>query len=674
MTPDNTPWQPVTPAALDWRDDDTPFSAHFDDVYYSAEDGLAETRHVFLDGNGLPGRWQNPNTETFCIAETGFGTGLNFLATWAAWAELPTPRPPLHYIAVEQFPLAPADLARSLARWPALAQFAEPLIRSYPGLVPGEHRLLFCGGDIRLDLWWHPAERALEDMATHGLRTVDAWYLDGFAPGRNSSMWTPAVFRAMAALSRPGATFATFTAAGQVRRDLVAANFTVSKRAGFGRKRECLHGVLSAEAAATPDQAPAGDETPWDLPSRHPARPHNAIVIGAGLAGASVAAALAARGVAVIVLERARTASGASANAQGVLYTRLPAQHADLTDFALQSYLHASARYGDLFERGVLDTPADGALCGAFAQHAKQADLERLQQVLQDVPELACVLSPAQAGEHLGVEPAMAGYWLPRSGWLNPAAVCRAWLDHPLITVVEQAGDVSLQRQDTVWQAVTSTGAGFEAPCAIIATGHEAIAHPALSWLPLQPVRGQTTLLPADVGGPDLRAVLCHEGYIAPARGGSHCIGATFSPGDNDPTERPKDHASNLAQLGAAVPAWRDALAQIPVASLSGTVGFRAASNDYLPIVGRVPDRSAFLADYADLRRNARRPVHRRGNYLDGLYVSTGHGSRGLTSTPLCAQWLAAQVCNEQPPLSRKLGRALSPARFIIRDLIRNRC
>jgi tRNA 5-methylaminomethyl-2-thiouridine biosynthesis bifunctional protein len=207
----------------------------------------------------------------------------------------------------------------------------------------------------------------------------------------------------------------------------------------------------------------------------------------------------------------------------------------------------------------------------------------------------------------------------------------------------------------------------------VIATGTASVGMTPLSWLPIQAIRGQTTHLPA---GPDLgklRAALCHEGYIAPARGGEHCIGATFNLDDDEPSLRLEDHRANLARLARAVPAWRDTLAELDPAVLGGRVGFRCASPDYLPLVGPVPDRLAFLRDFAALRRNARQPLPIRGEYLPGLYLSTAHGSRGLTATPLAGELLASLICREPPPLNRELCRALAPARFIIRDLRRNR-
>ena len=398
------------------------------------------------------------------------------------------------------------------------------------------------------------------------------------------------------------------------------------------------------------------------------------LVLGAGLAGATAAAALAARGIPVTVLECNAVASGASANGQGVLYTRLPSQHSDLTDFALQSYLHATALYRSLMASGVLESPADGDLCGAFMQAKETADLDQLEKVLAQVPELATVLTPEAATAYLGVAPSTAGLWLPGSGWLNPPRLCQKLLQHPLIEVCEQTGAITLHRNDGRWCAMQGEKTIATAPCAVVTTGIETLRQPELDWLPLQPVRGQTTVVPANESSSTLRAVLCHHGYIAPADAGAHCIGATFGPGDTSTRVVDEEHRANLGHLAGAVPTWQPWLEKLNVNTLTGTARLRCASNDYLPVVGQVPCRTSFLERYAGLRKKGRQVIDERGDYLPGLYVSTGHGSRGLTSTPLSAELLASRICLEVGPLSRKLCRALSPGRFIIRDLIRNRC
>lgn len=667
----NTPWQTLAGPTLRWQGDDTPVSTAFDDFYYSSENGLAEGRHVFLTGNELPQRWQAPGDQRFVVAETGFGTGLNFLLTWQAWrdrcnaAEGPQR---LHYLALEKFPLAAADLQRAGASWPELAPLLTQLLAQYPQPLPGAHRALFDAGAVTLDLWWGDIEAVLDDLGHCRRPLVDAWYLDGFTPARNAAMWRPELWPKVAALSRPGATFATFTAASAVTRGLAQAGFAVRKAPGFGRKREHARGQLSSRIPM-----PSLRGTPWDLPDHEQERPGQVLVIGAGLAGCHTAAALARRGIQVTLLDRGAVAAGASGNAQGVLYTRLSHRHSPLTDFALASFDFASRQYRAGFAAGTLQGGIDGALCGSFHQVADCQELERMVPLLAPVPELAQVLDADSANAVLGIAQGSAGYWYPHSGWMSPPALCRALLQHPLIAVHEHCGPLRLQWLDNAWQADGAAGTVARAPAAVVAAGTDCAELASLDWLPTRAIRGQTTQLPALSALAGLRSALCHSGYVAPATAAGHCIGATFAPRDADPELRRRDQVQNLQQLAAAVPSAAAALSGLEQTELPGRTGWRCASPDYLPLVGPVPDREAFMRGYARLRDNARTEIPLAGKYLPGLYLNTGHGSRGLTSTPLAAELLASQLCGEPLPLEPELGRALAPARFIIRDLGRNR-
>ena len=456
---------------------------------------------------------------------------------------------------------------------------------------------------------------------------------------------------------------------GHVRRKLVDAGFIVSKVAGFGRKRECLRGVFEEERTAEPSSAMSR----WDIPERMQHRPQSALVVGGGLAGCTTAAALARRGIAVTLLERSTLSSGGSGNDQGILYTRLSRKHSALVDFALQGFLFASSFYRSMFQSGALKAQTDGELCGYFQQSHNTDDMAALKEALTGLEELAQVLDATQASDVLGIKQPRAGYWYPGSGWLRPAAVCRALTADENIRVLEHCGEITLSHTGDQWLALAGTETLAQAPVVILATGTDTMAVPQCSWLPLQSIRGQITELPETQAFSGLRAALCHEGYIAPAREGMHSIGATFNPTVSDSALRSCDNQENLARLAAAVPGCREALDALNPAALNGRVSYRCTSPDYLPVVGPAPELEGFLRDFGPLRKNARQSIDSHGSYWPGLYLNTAHGSRGLASTPVAAELLASMLCDEPLPFSRALSRALSPARFIIRDLSRNR-
>ncbi|GAB5451986.1 MAG: bifunctional tRNA (5-methylaminomethyl-2-thiouridine)(34)-methyltransferase MnmD/FAD-dependent 5-carboxymethylaminomethyl-2-thiouridine(34) oxidoreductase MnmC [Halioglobus sp.] len=686
MKRENTPLRALDTAVIDWREGETPASQAYNDIYYDSANGLAESDYCFLQGNQLPARWVDHDARDFCIAETGFGTGLNFLLTWRQWQQQPHSPARLHFISCERHPLAHADLERALHRWTELAPLAQALCENYPPPLPGWHRLHFDDGAVQLDLYLGDAQDMLRELARRTPACIDAWYLDGFAPAKNPALWQAELFHDAAALSRPRATAATFTAAGDVRRALTEAGFKVTKVPGFGRKRESLRAQIGAAIPLQDIHKLPPDDTPWDLPDTDTAdvrlAPHRAsddpadkvLVIGGGLAGCWTAHALARRGVAVTLLESGAIAGAASGNDQGILYTRLSHKHSALTDFALHSYLYASRRYAAMFASGQLQPTVDGALSGQLQLQDEGEELQRLQQTLAGLPTLASVLSCSKATQQLGMAPSSGGIWFPGSGWLRPAAVCAALLSHPLIECRQQTSSLTLQHRDRRWHAVDAGGeAVASASCAVLATGTSTVQHAQLDWLPLRSIRGQTSHLRASNESAKLRATVCGEGYIAPAREGEHCVGASFNLDATCDGLNATDHADNLRKAAHALPSLRKELEVLDCTALQGRVGFRCATPDYLPVVGQVPDYHAFIERYSALRDNARRPITRRGPYHSGLYVSTGHGSRGLTSTPLAAEVIAANICAQPAPLEGALCRAIAPGRFIIRDLARKR-
>ncbi|HEX7812935.1 MAG TPA: tRNA (5-methylaminomethyl-2-thiouridine)(34)-methyltransferase MnmD, partial [Burkholderiales bacterium] len=288
-------YKPIVPASPAFRPDGTLYSEQFDDVYASAHGSLEQARHVFLNGNNLPERWRSPGP--FVIIETGFGAGLNFLATWQLWKQTAPADARLDFISVEKHPFSLADLQRIHAAFPELAPLARQLHENWPTLLPGFHRLHFEGGRLNLTLLLGEAAESLAQLEA----SADAFFLDGFAPARNPAMWTKPVFRELARLAKPGATFATYTVASSVREGLGAAGFAVEKRQGFIGKREMLAGRYAGSRAYAKNI--------------HDKR---AIVVGAGLAGSTCAQRLNQRGWAVQVIEgHTAPAQEASGNPAG---------------------------------------------------------------------------------------------------------------------------------------------------------------------------------------------------------------------------------------------------------------------------------------------------------------------------------------------------------------------
>jgi tRNA 5-methylaminomethyl-2-thiouridine biosynthesis bifunctional protein len=658
-----SPQDDPTPGDLDWQDGQ-PVSRRFGDVYFSRASGIAETRHVFLGGNALAGRWAAlaPGAR-FVVGETGFGTGLNFVCAWALWEETAPRDARLHYVSVEAYPLARAELARALGLWPELDRFRVPLESAWEAFAPGWHRLAFASGRVLLTLVVGDAAAVLPRLDA----TVDAWFLDGFAPMRNPEMWSPGVLAQVARLSRPGATFATYTAAGEVRRGLEAVGFAVAKRSGFGRKREMLAGALQT--------APARAwRAPWFArPAAHSGE-RRAVVIGAGPAGAASAASLAARGWAVEVIERrGDDAPAAMTRYQGVLYAHPSAHPTALNELALAGLPYSARR----LRGGLVPESGDCDLCGvlqlAYDEHEarRQAGVAAL-----GLPHaLVHPVDRSQACAIAGIDVPHGGLFFPAAGWVHPPALCAALLDQPGIRLRRAHTAIAVTRSGAGWTARDARSVLATAPIVVIAGGADSAQFPQTAHLPLRTIRGQLTLLAATAASRALHTVLCGEGYVAPARVGVHSLGATHKFRDRETDVRAAEHIENLGRLRRLAPGLYAALGAdgLDADALEGLAGLRCSSPDYLPVIGPVVNAPDFVRTYAALARDATLPLDAPAPWLDGLYVNTAHGSRGLITAPLSGELLAAYLEDEPLPLPAGVVEAVHPSRFLLRALVRRR-
>lgn len=229
----------VASPELEWRDGDMPYSTAFGDHFYCQTDGRLECGHVFLAGNGLPARWGQQ--QSFLIGELGFGTGLNFCETWRQWRQQPQHGSELHFMSFELYPMRAEEIDRALSHWSEIDSERQALVAAWPN-DPQSVLSLRLDAHTRLTVVCGPA---LEGVAS-AQPGFDAWFLDGFAPSRNADMWSPELMQALYDKTVPNGTFATYAAAGFVRRNLQATGFVVERRQGFAGKREMLCGVKPA--------------------------------------------------------------------------------------------------------------------------------------------------------------------------------------------------------------------------------------------------------------------------------------------------------------------------------------------------------------------------------------------------------------------------------------------
>ena len=658
--------KPVLPhAQLDWDDQGLPRSRVFDDVYFSDKSGLDETRYVFLEQNNLRERFAAlPVGGRLVIGETGFGTGLNFLCAWQLFEQHAVAGARLHFVSVEKYPLSLPDLQRALALWPELKPFAEQLLAQYRAIHQGFQRLILDNGRVVLTLLIGDALEQLPQLDAQ----VDAWFLDGFAPAKNPDMWTAELFAELARLAAPGSTLSTFTSTGWVRRLLNAAGFKMKRTPGIGHKWEILRGTFLGWPEQT--QAPAVAK-PWFARPAPLTGERRALVIGAGLAGCATAASLAARGWQVSLLERHDAlAQEASGNPQGVLYLKLSAHGTALSQLIVSGFGY-TRRLLEHLQRGV-DWDDCGVLQLAF--NAKEAE-RQAQLAAAFAEDLLHTLDKDQAQSRAGIGLQWGGLFYPEGGWVHPPALCQWQAAHRNIRILTHHDVLDLRRTNGQWQAWDGEKLLAEAPIAVLAGAAEIKRFTYSSDLPLKRIRGQITRLPQTATSRSLNTVVCAEGYVAPARLGEHTLGASFDFNNDDLTPTVAEHAGNLKMLEEIS---HDLVTRLGADTLQpqlleGRAAFRCTSPDYLPIVGPLADGQAFADAYGALSKDARKTPDTPCPWLDGLYVNSGHGSRGLITAPLAGELLAAWLDDEPLPLPRAVAEACHPNRFALRRLIRGK-
>ncbi len=630
--------QPISSAQVEFGADGVLRAPAFGDIYHPRVGALAQAQHVFLQGNGLPGRWAG--RARFVVLELGFGMGNNFITTWAAWRNDPARCERLCFVSIERHPPRRADLERAHAG-SALPELAAELVRAWPPLTPNVHALDFEGGRVQLLL-------ALGDVAAllPGLRVpADAFFLDGFAPARNPAMWQPRVLKALGAKAAPDATLATWSVARELRDGLASAGFEVQRAPGIGGKRE----ITVARWAPR--------FVPYRLPDLAVAT-REAVVVGAGLAGAAVAQALARQGVQVTVLERhARPAAEASGTPAGIFHGTVHGDDGVYARLFRAAALQAARDHGAALATGRVPGSVQGLVqLNAGNGAARHALLARLGLP----PEYVQAVDAARASALAGAALRHGGWHYPQGGWLAPPAWVQLALEAPGVRLRPGVSVAQLRRVAAGWELLDDSGAAV-ARTSLVVLANAADAARLLAPLngmawPLWHTRGQVTSW-AGQGPPRLRLPVGGDGYALPWPDGGLLCGATREIGepDGDTALRNADHRLNidrLAQLtGIAAPA--------DAGTWQGRVGWRLHTDDRLPLAGAVPLAAAAQGPRPDQARLLAREW--------GLFVFTALGARGLTLAPLLARLLAAQATGAPWPLEQDLADAIDPARWQVR-------
>ncbi len=609
-----------------------PRSTQFDDIYFSAENGLEETAHVFLHGNDLPAAWQGrgqgegQEQDQFTICETGFGTGLNFLSVWKLFEETAEETQTLDFISVEKYPLKAEEIKNSLAPWAEYFGLRiDILLEKYPLRIAGFHRVKI-NQQITLTLLIGDVAEELPRLEA----SVDCWFLDGFTPAKNPDMWNTEVFAQMARLSKEGASYATYTAAGDVRRGLAAAGFSVEKQKGFGHKRDMIAGCFKAPCHSVSSEAKRRSLVSSQVRSLGYARDDKVensranrkkiAIIGGGLAGTACAYTLKQYGFEPVIYEASdQLGHGASGNSVGLYNPRFSKLRDDLSNFFAPAYAQFVTTAKEA--GGAVDyTP-----CGALHLMNTPEKTERFMSMVnhwQWHEDHLRVVDTKEASDIAGIPIEYEALYLPDSGYLSPKKLCEFY-----------AQDVEVHFNRHIKNVNE-----IDADAVILACGAAVKNFDSLTWLPIESVRGQISALQETAHSRDLKCDIHYGGYVTPSREGVHMTGSTFEKWIDHLDVLEKDHGRNINTLQKNITFLKNE----DFKAVSGRAGMRAATNDRFPVVGVVPNSS-------------------------NTYVSTAFGSHGLVGSIAGAQYLADLLRGHASCMPSKTAYALSPQRFIDR-------
>ena len=642
------------------------FSERFGDYYFSLQNGYEETKYVFLKGNNLPKAWEGK--DHFTIAETGFGTGMNFLSAWELFEQTARPGQKLHYIGAELYPLDIDILKRFLMPLfgNRAGRYAERFLASYPYRTPGFHRLEL-SPNVTLTLVFDDVcdafsqfnpypDRPMKNMGTANScneGAVDCWFLDGFVPSGNPQMWREELFELMARHSHPGTSLASFTAAGFVRRGLQKAGFDIQKVKGYGKKREMIIGHYAGDQIGSESRAePSKGKGSAPLKAGNSPR---VAIIGGGLAGAAAGYALKKRGFEPIVYDKApRPAMGASGNPVGLFNPRPFAMRHARCDYHTMGLEMIARTAREISQHHDIDYRLGGCLHLGHSETLHQRHVKAITGMGWPA-DMMKILSPAESSSVAGISIDYRSLYSPLAGALSPPKLVRAYLDG-----VEFQGNHNItaihQHPNGGWRLIADGQALSEIADFVILTRPveinsldinspetNSLETSPIDWrFLLRPVKGQITEIQAhnqSISGQKslsrLRCNIAHGGYLARYKDDRLILGATFLRGQDDENPQGGDDYRNYYQLRKVLPS----LARRP--DFTGRrASVRLTTPDHMPLVGP-------LAQFP------------------GVFLSAGYGSHGLLGTILGGTYLADMLSQTPSSLPYNISGALNPHRFL---------
>ncbi len=665
---------------------------YFDEVPLQSESSYQRNNLGFIHYNQIKQRLKNAK-QTFTIAETAFGMGLDFLLTLQAYQKsqqtTSTPLAPLHYISAVKYPPSKAQLVQFFSSLPQLEELALILVSNYPE-SPVEQlgqnfHARFLNGQVRLTLLFDDVTQGLSSLKGSKTGLVDVWYLNGVSPKKNyepdpaitTELFSQELFTQIQRLSKEQTTLTTFAVAEVVKKQLHDIGFKLEKR--LTQDKELVFAIMQSNPLTTKGYR----LRPVII------KPKHVSILGGGIASACAAYALTKQGINVtLYCKDSSLAQGGSSNAIGALYPLLHQKKDEISSFYQQAFWRARALYTEIAEQGFSFAHQ---WCGLLEVSYKEALVKRqkaFEQFNTWPTDLIHGVNAKQASGHANIDLSYGGLFMPNAGWISPQELVKSIfkaaqatnrltiLTDTHITKIQQVtntpANTSPSENNKSWRLYSNQGE-FNASVLVICGGADSIEIEQLKSLPLTATRGQITSMTSNKQINKLSTVICHKGYLTPENKGIHCIGATFQKNDTNLKTDKADDNYNLTMLSKCLPELSKTIDWQEQDISSSKARLRCMSQDHLPLVGAVPNIKDHIRAYPHLAKDKNWKYSQAAPCIDNLYVLLGLGARGLCSAPLAADILTAELCNSPYPMDNQMLFNLSPNRFIIRDIIKRK-
>ncbi|MCF6766567.1 bifunctional tRNA (5-methylaminomethyl-2-thiouridine)(34)-methyltransferase MnmD/FAD-dependent 5-carboxymethylaminomethyl-2-thiouridine(34) oxidoreductase MnmC [Thiotrichales bacterium 19S3-7] len=638
-------------ADINWQATGEPVSKEFNDIYFSKLGGLEETDYVFIKHNNLEARFIQCKDQ-FIIAETGFGTGLNFLIAAQLWQQKAPKSAQLIYYSAEKYPLTKKDLEKALTLWPQLNNVSNQLIKGYPNTLYECNFPIQIDDNITLVLLFGDAKGVFNQMDIK----ADAWFLDGFAPSKNESMWNNSLFKELAKLSKKDTTFATFTAASLVRKGLESYGFSVSKDKGFGSKREMLYGSYKTEKKVLPKVKP------WYRPKANNQKIKQVAIIGGGLAGCAIAYELSKAKIHSTIYEKnTHIAMAASGNPVAMVrpYITLDYNVSDQfhsTGFILlEQFLSQHKHSINYNQSGLIE----------LIQPNDQVWFDKLIKKRQLNNNVIRLVNAKEATQLANIDIHHEALYYPKCFSINPKSLCQLWIQlaSSFVELKTNCDVTMLDKVNDYWQVSTQMG-NYDYDAVIVAGGYQAIKQfKQTRAIPVFASVGQITRI---LGCFDSQTMIANAGYLVKNLDtNEYILGATYRDNDDHAlTVRASDDDSNLVLLDKLN------INKNEVKITASRVSMRCVTSDHMPLVGQVANCQEYdeLYDY-HLAKGTPWWKLMQPTKNTGLYIASGFGSKGLASSLISAKILTNTITNSVDFFPYRLKESINPARFLIREL-----